>query len=211
MDLIEAMYWRYATKRYVDRELPEGKLQEILEAINLAATSTGIQPYRLFLVKDAETREKIGADSSNKQIVEASELLVFAAFDSVTQKHIDEYIERTADIRGVATESLGDFKEMLENNFLTKTDAENFKWAAKQAYIALGTGLIAAANLKVDASPMEGFSPEKVDTLLRLKEKGLKSVVLLALGYRDEKKDRFSGLKKVRLPIEELVTEIGYS
>jgi nitroreductase len=103
-------------------------------------------------------------------------------------------------------EALSDFKSSIENALLSRTDEAKFQWSSKQAYIALGTGLIAAANLKVDATPMEGFDTEKFDEILGLKEKGLRSVVLLSLGYRDEKNDFLAHLKKVRLPKNKFVT-----
>ena len=110
--------------------------------------------------------------------------------------------------REIPVESLAVFKEKALNGLLLKTDEENVIWATKQAYIALGTGLIAAAAEKVDATPMEGFNPEHFDELLGLKEKGLKSVVLMALGYRDEENDSNALLKKVRWPKEDFVITI---
>ena len=111
--------------------------------------------------------------------------------------------------RNMPEENLSDFKNTIETSLLSRTDKENFIWSSKQAYIALGTGLIAAANLQVDATPKEGFDAEKFDTVLGLKEKGLKSVVLLSPGYRDEENDFLAKLKKVRLPKDEFVTEIN--
>ena len=114
-----------------------------------------------------------------------------------------------ANQRNIPEESLADFKNSLEANIVTKTDEENLKWATNQAYIGLGTGMIAAANLKIDATPMEGFNREKFDAVLGLNEKGLNSVVLLALGYRDGEKDIFAKMKKVRLPKEEFAIEVA--
>ena len=208
MDLIESLNWRYATKKFSNKKLSEDKLQKIVDAINLSASSVGIQPYRLLVIENQKIRKELGADSFNPQITEASHLLVFAAYNSVKKDHIENYIKRIVKVREIPEESLVDFKRSLDNYLLERTDEQNFIWSAKQAYIALGTGLIAAANLQVDATPMEGFNSEKFDEILGLKEKGLKSVVLLALGYRDEENDIFSKLKKVRLPKEEFVTEI---
>lgn len=208
MDLIESLNWRYATKKFSNKKLSEDTLQKIIDAINLSASSVGIQPYRLFVIENKELRKELGADSFNSQIVESSHLLVFAAYNSVKTDHIENYIKRIAKVRETPEENLIDFKHKLDNYLLDRTDEQNFIWSSKQAYIALGTGLIAAADLQVDATPMEGFNSEKFDEILGLKEKGLKSVVLLALGYRDEENDAFSKLKKVRLPKEEFVTEI---
>lgn len=208
MDLLESLNWRYATKKFSEKKLSPENLHTIIEAINLSASSLGIQPYRLLVVEDKKIREELGIAAFNSQVKEASHLLVFAAYDRVNKHHIEEYINRIAQVRETPKESLADFKDSIENYLLSRTDEQNFIWSTKQAYIALGTGLIAAANLQVDATPMEGFDAEKLDKILKLKEKGLKSVVLLALGYRDEENDTFSKLKKVRLPQEEFVSEI---
>ena len=208
MNLIETLNWRYATKKFSSKKVPADQLDQIVEAINLSASAAGMQPYRLFVIENRELRKQLGEGSFNPQISEASHLLVFAAFEQVTKGHIEDYIAYMAQVRSIPEESLLDFKEALFGNFLNKKEEENFAWAAKQAYIALGTAIIAAADLQIDASPMEGFDPEKFDTILELKEKGLKSVVILAIGYRDEEQDIFAKFKKVRLPKEEFVTEI---
>lgn len=208
MNLIETLNWRYATKKFSSKKVPADQLDQIVEAINLSASAAGMQPYRLFVIENRELRKQLGEGSFNPQISEASHLLVFAAFEQVTKGHIEDYIAYMAQVRSIPEESLLDFKEALFGNFLNKKEEENFAWAAKQAYIALGTAIIAAADLQIDASPMEGFDPEKFDTILGLKEKGLKSVVILAIGYRDEEQDVFAKFKKVRLPKEEFVTEI---
>ena len=208
MNLIESLKWRYATKKYSSRKLSEDTLQQIVEAVNLSASSAGLQPYRLIVIENPELRKELGEGSRNPQIAEASHLLVFAVYGVIKKEHIERYVQLTAEVRGVAEESLADFKNSLTNHLLSKTDEENFTWSAKQAYIALGTGLIAAANLQVDATPMEGFDAEKFDEVLGLEEKGLKSVVLLALGYRDEENDFLANLKKVRFPKEEFVIKI---
>lgn len=207
MKLIEDLNWRYATKKYSTQKVSEDDLEKIIDAINLSASSTGIQTYRLFVIENPEMRKELGSDSFNPQIVEASHLLLFAAFDSISQETIDNYIRLVAKVREMPVEDLAGFKSAL-GALLTRTDDENFIWSAKQAYIALGTGLIAAAALHVDATPMEGFNTEKFDEVLGLKEKGLKSVVLLALGYRDEENDKYAKLKKVRVPKEEFVIRI---
>lgn len=209
MDLIEALNWRYATKKFSTKRLSDEKLQVIIDAITLSASSAGMQPYRLFVIDNPEIRKELGADSFNPQIVEASHLLLFAAYDSVKKETIRDYIQLIARERDIPEESLSDFKNSLESHLLSRTDEENFIWSSKQAYIALGTGLIAAADLQVDATPMEGFNAAKLDQLLGLKERGLRSVVLLALGYRDEEQDYFAKLKKVRVPKADFVEAIN--
>ena len=206
MKLIEDLNWRYATKKYSTQKVTGEDLEKIIDAINLSASSTGMQTYRLFVIENPEMRKELGSDSFNPQIVEASHLILFAAFDSISQEAIDNYIQLVAKVREMPVEDLAGFKSAL-GALLTRTDDENFIWSAKQAYIALGTGLIAAAALHVDATPMEGFNAEKFDEVLGLKEKGLKSVVLLALGYRDDN-DIYAKLKKVRIPKEEFAMRI---
>lgn len=208
MKLIDDLKWRYATKKFSSKEVTEDNLNKIIEAINLSASSIGMQTYRLFVIENPEIKKELGEGSFNLQITEAPLLLVFAAFDSISQKTIDNYIEFVAKERNSPVTDLTDFKNTISSYLLARTDEENFIWSTKQAYIGLGTGLIAAANLQIDSTPMEGFDGEKFDKILGLKEKGLKSVVLLALGYRDEQNDWNAKLKKVRLPEEVFATVI---
>lgn len=209
MNLIETLNWRYAAKKYSNRKVADNDLQTILEAINLSASSAGTQPYRVYVVDNPELRKKLGENSFNVQITEASHLLVFAAFEKIEQQFITEYIQHVANVRQIPFEQLNDFKVSLENHLLKRSNEENFAWAARQAYIALSTGIMAAAHLKIDATPMEGFDNNRFDELLDLKRKGLKSVVLLAIGYRDEEKDIFAKMKKVRVPMDEFITSLS--
>ena len=206
MKLIDSLNWRYATKKFSNRKVSNDLLDQIIEATNLSASSAGLQPYRLFVVENPELRQKLGEGSFNSQIVESSHLLVFAAFEKLNIDHIENYINYTAAERNIPVESLADFKAALVNGFLSRTDVANFTWAARQAYIALGTALIAAADLQIDATPMEGFDADKFDDFLNLREQGLKSVVIMAIGYRDEEGDYFANLKKVRLAKADFAT-----
>lgn len=206
MELIEALQWRYATKKYNRRKVSDDVLQRIITAISLSASSLGLQPYRVFVIDDAELREELNGHSFNPQVAEASHLLLFAAHTSISEHAIDAYIELIAQERGLSTADLEIFKHKGLMPLLDKTEAEFFNWGARQAYIALGTGLIAAATEKVDATPMEGFNADKFDELLGLRSKGLRTVVLLTVGYRDEILDPFAKLKKVRWPHEQFVT-----
>ena len=209
MKLIDDLKWRYATKKFSNKRVSNEDLEKIIEAINLSASSVGIQPYRIFIITDPSLKKTLGEGSFNSQIADASHLIVFAAFDSIRQENIDNYIQLIAREREKPIGELSDFKNTISSHFLAQTDDNNFIWSTKQAYIGLGTGLIAAATLKIDATPMEGFDAEKFDNLLGLKEKRLKSVVLLALGYRDEENDYNAKLKKVRIPIQEFATMVN--
>jgi len=207
MNVNEMLNWRYAVKKYSSRKVADEDVQAITGAINLSASSAGMQPYRLIVVENQEVKARLGEGSFNQQIATASHLLVFAAFENITQEIIDEYMLRTATIRQIPVEAMADFKKSLEAHMLNKPAQDNFAWAARQAYIGLGTGLIAAAERQIDATPMEGFDAARFDEVLGLKEKGLKSVVIMSIGYRDAENDMFSQMKKVRLPLEEFVAE----
>lgn len=207
MKLTDTLNWRYATKRYLDKKVPKEKVNEILEAIRLSASSAGIQPYKVVLVENEELRNKLQSASFNPQMSQASHLLVFAAYEQMKQEHIDDYMALASKERAVPAESLAPFKAKLETSFLKLSKEETLAWASRQAYIALGTALIAAAELQVDSTPMEGFNGAEFDALLGLKERGLRSVVVMALGYRDEANDFLAKQKKVRKPLNELVIE----
>jgi len=209
MNLIEALNWRYAAKRMNGQKVPDEKIERIKDAIQLSASSMGLQPYTILTVTDSALKEKIRRVSYNQpQVVEGSHLLVFAAWKEITESHIDAYMSRISDVRGVSLESLADFKKSITKMVAGNSDQQNREWAVRQVYLALGTALTAAAVEKVDATPMEGFVPEKVDEILGLDEMGLQSVSLLVLGYRDEQNDFLAGEKKVRREKEKLFVEI---
>lgn len=208
MRLLDDLKWRYATKKFSSKKVSNEDIETIVEAINLSASSLGMQTYRVFVIEDQALKKRLGEGSFNKQIGESSHLLVFAAFGSISQEMIDDYITFFAYEREQPVEELAEFKHAICNFLLPRSDEENFTWSSKQAYIGLGTALIAAANLKIDATPMEGFDADKFDNLLELRDKNLKSVVLLALGYRDQEKDFLANLKKVRVPNEEFAITI---
>ncbi len=208
MNLIDTLNWRYAAKRMTTEKVSEEKITEILEAINLTATSAGMQPFRVLVITNPEIKKQLQAASFNPQVGESSHLLVFASYTHVSQAHIDEYMELVAKTREIPLESLNDFKAKL-STFVSLPEDFVKTWAAKQAYIALGTGIVAAANLKVDSTPMEGFDNAAFDEILGLKEKGLQSTVLLALGYRNEEVDVYAKAKKVRIPLDELTITLN--
>lgn len=199
MNILKSLEWRYASKRMNGTRVPQQKIDNILEAIRLAPSSMGLQPYTVLLIEDEELKKQIQPIAFNQpQIVESSHLLVFAAWSDVTPEQIEEYIQHTAKVRNMPVEKLDDFKNTLLNMAKNRTQEENFNWAARQAYIAFGTGLVAAASEQVDSTPMEGFNNAALDELLGLQEKGLRSVTLLPLGYRDAEKDWLANLPKVR-------------
>ncbi len=208
--LLEKLHWRYATKKYdAAQTVPEAKIEAILEATRLAPTSSGLQPFQVLVVRNTDLRAKIQAAAFGQaQIVEASHLLVFAAWDNYTDARIDEVVARTAADRGAPIETVAEYYNMLKGMYLPRSADVNYEHAARQAYIAFGVALTAAAFEEVDATPMEGFDPAQVDEILGLKALGLRSVTLLPIGYRAAEGDWLNGLPKVRKAREDLVREI---
>ena len=199
MTFHDHLNWRYATKRMNGNKIDTKKLQNILEAIRLAPTSMGLQPFSVVVVDDLKTRQSMAPVCYNQpQITESSAVLVFSIWNNITEKEVTTYIENIATTRGVTGESLQGFKDNLMGLVNGKTQEELQVWAARQAYIALGIGLAACAIEEVDSTPMEGFNPIALDKVLHLEEKGLKSVVILSIGYRDAEKDYLTKAAKVR-------------
>jgi nitroreductase / dihydropteridine reductase len=209
MNLINALNWRYAVKRMNGKKVPQEKVENILEATRLSASSMGLQPYTIIAVENPELRKRIQPAAYNQpQIIESSHLLVFAAWDDVTEEHIDNYISHIMQVRNVSAESLAGFKNSLLN-ITRQSKEQKHQWAARQTYIAFGTAIAAAALEQVDATPMEGFDSAALDEVLQLKELGLRSVTLLALGYRDEENDFLAHSKKVRREKDRLVLQVA--
>ena len=210
-DLISKLNWRYATKKMNPAKVvPQEKVDRILEAIRLTASSSGLQPYEVFVVTNKEVREKIKPLAWNQQqITDCSHLLVFAAWDNYTAERINTMFDLVNEQRGIKSEGWENYRQMLLDTYVPRDAEVNYQHAARQAYIGLGTALIAAAEDQVDATPMEGFDPKAVDTVLNLKERGLRSVVLLPLGYRAEEGDWLAKLQKVRRGRAAFVTEVA--
>ncbi|MGI9138024.1 MAG: nitroreductase family protein, partial [Sediminibacterium sp.] len=182
------------------------KLNTIIEAARLAPSAFGLTPYTIIVVEDEETRKKLQPAFYNQsQIVDGSAVIIFAAWTSVTEKEVAAYMADIAEQRGVPVESLNDFAGYINGSIKNLTPEQATTWAAKQAYIALGFGLVAAAAEEVDATPMEGFAPDAVDEILGLKALGLHSTVALTLGYRDAANDYLVNAKKVRRTHDKLV------
>jgi nitroreductase len=199
MSLVENLNWRYATKKMNGETIPADKLQYILHAAKLAPSSSGLQPYSILVISNKELLEKIKPIAMNQgQITDASHLLVFAAWDHYTEEKISNVFETITAERGLPASAMDEYKQKLWGIYSQKTPEWQFNHASKQAYISFAMAIAAAAEQKVDATPMEGFDNEALDELLGLKEKGLKSTVILALGYRDEPNDWLVNMKKVR-------------
>jgi nitroreductase len=206
MSLLDSLKWRYAVKKMNGTNIPAEKLNTIIEATRLAPSGFGLTPYSIIVVEDEETRKKLlPAFYNQAQVVDGSAVIVFAAWNTISEKEIEQYMQEIAEERGVAVDTLKDFSGAINGSFKNKTAEQARVWADKQAYLALGFTLIAAATEEIDATPMEGFKPDAVDEALGLKELGLHSAVAVTLGYRDAANDYLSGAKKVRRASEKLI------
>jgi nitroreductase len=210
MDLIQSLQWRYATKKMdPTKAVSQDKVDRILEAVRLAPTSSGLQPYEVLVVTNREVREKIKAIAHEQgQVLDCSHLLVFAAWNDYTPERINMMFDLTNEERGFVSEDWEGYRKLLLSRYPNRGAEVNFQHAAKQAYIGLCAALIAAALEQVDSTPMEGFDPDALDELLNLRSRGLRSVLILPLGYREADKDWLVSLKKVRRSRENFVTEI---
>lgn len=208
MSLIEALNWRYATKKMSGKAVAQEKVDLILEAARLAPTSSSLQPYRVIVVSNPALKQTLLAHSFNQsQIIDSSHLLVFAAWDTYTEDRINVVFAHTHNERGTPPESTTDYQKMLVNSYVPRTEEVNFNHAARQAYIGFGMALAEAALQKVDTTPMEGFDNAEYNKILGLNENGLKSIAIMPLGYREETGDWLVNLKKVRQPKSEFIIE----
>ena len=206
MKLLDALQWRYAVKKMNGTKIPAEKLETIIEATRLAPSGFGLTPYSIIVVEDEETRKKLQPAFYNQsQVVDGSVVIVFAAWNTISEKEIAEYMQEIADQRGVAVDTLKDFSSAVNGSFKNKTPEQARVWADKQTYLALGFSLVAAAAEEIDATPMEGFAPDAVDEILGLKALGLHSAVALTLGFRDAANDYLVNAKKVRRTTDKLV------
>ncbi|WP_288243267.1 NAD(P)H-dependent oxidoreductase [uncultured Chryseobacterium sp.] len=207
MSLIEDLNWRHAVKAYdPSKKVSEEDLNKILEAARLAPTSSGLQPFRVIVVENQELKEKMVPGALNPEVMrDSSHVLVFAAWDSYSNEKIDKVYDYHTEVRDLPKGRFSSYTDKIKEIYGAQTPEEHFAHTARQTYIALGLAMAQAAELKIDSTPAEGFSNEVVDEILGLRKLGLKSVSLLYLGYRDEKNDWLSHMKKVRIPMEEFI------
>ncbi|MFK7750819.1 MAG: NAD(P)H-dependent oxidoreductase [Kordia sp.] len=209
MQTIDSLKWRYATKKFdANRFLDDTQIETLKEAFNLTATSYGLQPIRLVVIKNKELQGQLVEHSWNqRQVVDASHLLVICVENTIDEAYIDSYFDRVVAIRNTPEDILAPFKDFMKNSFKDKTQEELKTWASKQAYIALGNLLNVCGVEQIDSCPMEGFVPEKYDEVLGLTAHGLSSVLVLPVGHRAED-DMFSTMAKVRKSVAESVLEL---
>ncbi|MBO9667519.1 MAG: NAD(P)H-dependent oxidoreductase [Bdellovibrio sp.] len=202
----EALEWRYATKKFdASKKISAEDWRTLTESLKLAPSSYGIQPWKFLVIENPKIREELKPVSWNQtQVTDASHYVVFLYKDAIDQPYVDKYIQRMTEVRGVPAESLQGFKDMLINNLVKAPEEKIRVWSQRQAYIAMGFLLETAALLKIDATPMEGFSPSDYDRILGLEGSGWKSVATVALGYRHSE-DSYQNLKKVRFADDTLI------
>jgi nitroreductase len=208
-NFIENQKWRYATKKFdTEKKISVADLETLKEAIQLSTSSYGLQLYKVFIVENTEIRAKLQPASwGQSQIVEASHLLVFANIVDVQNQHIDEYIQNIANTRGLSLEDLKGYSDFMKSKIVPLPVDEKSVWTSKQTYLALANLMNAAAELKIDVTPMEGFEPEQYNEILGLNELGLNASLVAAVGYR-HKEDATQYHVKVRKPKQELFTII---
>ena len=210
MSLLNDLQWRYATKRYdASKKVSQADLDKIIEAARLAPTSSGLQQFRVLVINNQELKDKIVPIAGGQTLVgECSHLLVFVAWDCYTTERIEGMYDYITDERGLPRGRFVNYTDRLKSKYTPLSPEQHFVHTARQAYIGMTLAMMQAAELKIDSTPMEGFSNEELDALLDLKSKGLKSVLMLPLGYRDTERDWLVNMKKVRIPNEDFVTEL---
>lgn len=206
---IENQKWRYATKKFdATKKVTASDLETLKEAIQLSTSSYGLQLYKVFIIENPEVRAQLQPASwGQSQIVEASHLFVFANVVDVQDNHIDEYVNNIATTRGLSVEDLKGYSGFMKSKIVPLPVEQKAVWTSKQTYLALGNLLNAAAELKIDVTPMEGFEPEKYNEILGLNALGLNASLVAAVGYRHEE-DATQHYAKVRKPKQELFTTI---
>ena len=207
--IVQSLKWRYATKKFdASKKISANDLATLMECIQLTATSYGLQPYKVLNIENEALRAKMQAASwGQNQVVDASHVLVFCAFNEITPNMVDEYIALKANIQSIPLDKLTGYGTFMKSKIKAKTPAEILEWNARQIYIALGNLLAACGELNIDACPMEGFEPEKYDEILGLKAKGLTAVLVCPIGYRSSE-DVTQHAPKVRKPLTALFENI---
>ncbi len=209
-NLLTQLNWRYATKQFdPQRKIDPQTWAALEEALVLTPSSFGLQPWRFIVVTDAATRERlVSASWGQRQVADASHLVVFAIKQDLNEADIDAYLNRIVVVRGGARDTLNGYRDMMVGSLLTGRDAlARRSWAANQAYIALGNFVTSAALLGIDTCPLEGLEPAKYDQILGLKARGLNTVVAAAAGYRAPS-DKYAGVRKVRFSKSEVLVEV---
>lgn len=210
MGLLKDFEWRYATKKFDStKKIEQPLVDQIIEAAWLAPTSSGLQPFRVIEITDEDLKKKIVPIAYNQQqVADCSHLLLFAGWDNYSEERINNIYKCIALERGQNPDFYNSYTERLKKTYTSQSEEENFKHIVHLIYLAFGFAIAMAAELKIDSTPMEGFDTEELDKLLDLNKEGLRSVLLLPLGYRDEDNDWLVNQKKVRHPKKEFLLKI---
>jgi len=205
--VIENRTWRYATKKFDStKKIADSDFEQLMESVQLSASSYGLQPYHILITTNKEIREQLKQVSwGQSQITDASHLIVFANQTNFDSKLIEDYLTNVSITRNIPLENLNEYSDFMKSKLLDLPANIKSTWAAKQTYIALGNLMQAAAELKIDTCPIEGFEADKYNTILKLNEKGLTAAVVLPMGYRS-KEDQTQHYAKVRKSKEKLFT-----
>ncbi len=209
MNTIQSLEWRYACKKFDSKKtLSESQIDTLKKAFNLTPTSFGLQPLKMIVINDQELKDKIFPQSYfQTQINTCSHLLVLCIDTIVNTNTIDDYFDMEKNVRGTTEEVVGTFRKQLKDMYGSMSPENIERSSIYQTYIALGNLMTVCAIEQIDACPIEGFIPEKIDEILNLKEKNLKSVLMLPVGVRAED-DIMSEMKKVRKPLKDMVIEL---
>lgn len=210
MNILNSLEWRYATKKFdPSKKLSKEQVETLKKAFNLTPTSFGLQPIKMIVIENKELQEKFIEHSYNqRQVADASHLLVICIENDTTTDDVNAYFDLEKEIRGTSEEVIAPFRDELVEMYKNKSIEEKNISAIYQCYIVLGNLMTVCAVEKIDACPMEGFVPEKIDELLNLKELNLKSVLMLPVGYKADD-DIMSKMQKVRKPLSETIIEIS--
>jgi nitroreductase len=209
--LLNQLRWRYATKQFnASQKISEADWRTLEESLVLAPSSFGLQPWRFIVVTDQATKDKLVPVSwGQRQVADASHVVVFAIRRNLGRTDVDRYLARMVEVRGVSSESLNGFRDVLLGFLAQPADKfDSNDWAARQAYIALGQFMTSAALLGIDTCPMEGIEPARYDEILGLAAEGYQTVVVATAGYRAAT-DKYATLPKVRFASDEVITHVA--
>ncbi len=207
MNIIDTLNWRYATKRMTSQKVSQKDLETILEALQLSPSAYGLQPYKIVVTNNKELINTIFEKACPQPVVQqCSHLIIFKTLKKVTNEYVENYLQKMQKVRKTSDKYIETYRNKITTTLMNKSD-DNFNWATHQTYLALGIALVTAGQLRIDTTPIEGFSPDELNKILNLDTNKESTTVMLALGYRNEEEDHLSQFPKVRLSAKELIEE----
>ena len=208
MNIIKALNWRYATKRMTGQKVPENDLNTILEAIRLTPTAYGLQPFKVIVTENKDLLDEIFEKSCPQLVIQqCSHLLIFKTRKKLNEEYVEGYLKEMQRLRKSTDEYIGSYRTKI-HKVIENPQINKFSWMIRQTYIALGYATFAAAQLGIDATPIEGFDEQALNEILKLDTDREEAVVMLALGYWDAKEDKLVNLPKIRKPMNVMVERI---